>query len=733
MSSDLHVRSYSIAFLLLIAGLWSVAAGTTVMAQQGTALRGRLFNALSQEPVADAVVTIEELKRDTRSTSDGSYTFDNVPPGSYHVQVRAQGYTVQRSEVTVTNAPVTLDIDVNPELHFTEVLSVSPQARSQFESYQPTTVLAGQELAKELQGTLGAVLEAQPGIAERSFGPGPSRPVIRGLDGDRVLILEDGQRSGDLSSQSGDHGVNVNPAAASRIEVVRGPATLLYGSSAIGGLVNVISDVIPERRITGTSGGFTLEAGSAAKEAGVAADVLWGNNRWAAHMGASGRRNGDVDTPEGTVENTQSRAGFGNVGVAWTGEKTYAGASYGYDDNKYGIPFVEEGQVQLTPRRHSVSFRAGGQGLAGAIDSYRLTVGHKRYRHDELVGAEIGTQFKNDTTEFELLAGHRQAGRLKGTAGAWALTRAFEAIGDEALSPPVDQRGVAGFLYEEVTWPHVTFQFGGRVDHARYEPEGGLPNRDFTNFSGSVGLLIRPPMARESITLAFSLARAARHPALEELYFNGPHPGNFAIEVGNPDLESERAIGFDMSLRWRHPRASGEITYFRNDISYYIFLNPVEVAGPAEEFPVVEFVAADSVLQGIELHGDFAITSVVFADLGLDYVRGDVTAFDQPLPRIPPLRFRGGLRYQANAFQVGGELVSVARQDRVFGEETPTDGYNLAKLFAAYSFGSGDVLNTITARLDNATDELYRNHLSLIKDFVPEMGINFKVIYSVKF
>ena len=179
---------------------------------------------------------------------------------------------------------------VDPELHYSEVVSVSPDARNTFESYQPTAVLTKEDLARQLQATLGATLSQQAGVAERSFGPGPSRPIIRGLDGDRVLILEDGQRMGDVSSQSGDHGVTLNPAGASRIEIVRGPATLLYGANAIGGLVNVISDRIPTEPVTGTRGGFNVDLGTVNSEAGGAADLVTGNGRWALHLSGSGRR-----------------------------------------------------------------------------------------------------------------------------------------------------------------------------------------------------------------------------------------------------------------------------------------------------------------------------------------------------------------------------------------------------------------------------------------------------------
>ena len=393
--------------------------------------------------------------------------------------------------------------------------------------------------------SLGATLESQPGVAARSFGPAPARPVIRGLDGDRVQILQDGQRMGDLSSQSGDHGVTVNPAAASRIDVVRGPATLLYGANAVGGLVNVITEDIPTRPMSGVDGNVIFDVGSAAKEAATAADIRAGDGRFALHAGGGGRRSGDVDTPEGELDNSQSRGGFGNVGLSWTGDKTYAGGSYGYDDTKYGIPIVEGGEIQLTPRRHAVGLRAGGQGLTGALDSYRATLSVRRYKHEELEGAEVGTAFKNDTVEGELLGGHRAIGRMKGQAGASILDRAFGASGAEALSPNVDQRALSAFLFEEVTWPHFRFQFGGRVDNTKYTPVGE-GERSFTSGSGSIGILFTPPVARDRLTFAVSLARAARNPALEELFYFGPHPGNFAFEVGNPDLEPEHALGFDV-------------------------------------------------------------------------------------------------------------------------------------------------------------------------------------------
>ena len=738
-----RVRLTAAAGVLAALALSAAAAAAEPQAVAG--MKGQVLHSLTGEPVIGAKVIVQEDRRQTITGPDGRFRFDRVRPGTYHLSVEAQGFSARHQEVDVSGPDTIINLLVDPELHFEEVISVSAEPRDQFNAYQPTSVLTGQDLTRELGGTLSATVAQQPGVAERSFGAAPARPVVRGLDGDRVLILEDGQRMGDLSSQSGDHGLTVNPASASKIEVVRGPATLIYGANAVGGLVNVISDAVPSAALTGVKGGFTGDLGTNGGQVQGAADLWWGNATWALHAGGGGQRNGDSSTPEGVVDNTQARSGFGSVGLSWTGARGYVGGNYAYEDTRYGLPYVEDGQVELTPRRSIVNLRGEMRELEGLFKSVRGSYAGRWYRHEEIVAGEIGTRFGNDTHEFEFLGNHRPYGRISGSLGARALVRAFTATGDEALSPPVDQNAAAAFLYEEVTFHHATLQLGGRFDHASYTPKGGdLPARDFSEFSGSVGLLIQPPAFDHRSSIAVSVARTSRYPALEELYFYGPHPGNFAFEIGNPNLGAEHALGVDLSFRWRSARFSAEATYFRNRIDDYIFRSPVEGEiephdepggghGHEDEFPVIEFVAADSLLQGFELHGDVQVTPRLFADFGIDYVRGDLLEPDAPLPRIPPFRARASVRYQVGAFNAGGEVTGVSAQDRVFGEETPTAGYGLLKLFASYSWPTGTGVSTITARLDNATNTLYRNHLSYVKDYVPERGRTFKLVYSVRF
>ena len=371
----------SVLILLVLFGVLT----SPLLAQQTGTVSGTLTNSLSGDAVADALIVLEggSGTRQTRTGPDGKFSIQDVPPGSYHLIVRADGYLPSRSEVSVAGGLQASDLRINPELHYSEVMSVSPEGKSAFESFQATDVLGGQDLTKELQGTLGATIESQPGIALRSFGPGPARPVVRGLDGDRVLIVEDGMRMGDLSSQSGDHGVNVNPAAATSIEVVRGPATLLYGSNAIGGLVNVVTNEIPRSPVRAASGSFTFDAASNAGQAAGAGDVTVGNGRVALHLSGSGRRAGDTRLPA-KIPNSFNRADSPKPASRIHPTTATSGAA-SHDQSHYGIPLVEEGdESRSAPTNSECSWRAPKYGRALRLGPRIVWVA--RYRHDELDG-----------------------------------------------------------------------------------------------------------------------------------------------------------------------------------------------------------------------------------------------------------------------------------------------------------------------------------------------------------
>jgi iron complex outermembrane receptor protein len=688
------------------------------------------------KPVSGASVTLVPSNRQGTTGDDGIARFPDVPPGVYDVATRRSGFASSRMEVTVTEGGAAdLAITLTPQVHLSETVTVSPNARDTFESYQPTTVLGGEDLQQRLGNTLGATLGSEPGVNTRSFGSGNARPVVRGLDNDRVLILENGARTGDLSSQSADHGVTLDPATATQIEVVRGPATLLYGSSAIGGVVNLVSDEIVTKPHQGVHGAFTVQGASADENAGIAGNLSGGNGKVAYRVNGSAQRTDDYDTPEGSIPNSQSNSKSGGGSLAFTGENGFLGASYQYVDTRYGVPFVEEGETTLHPRRHRVDLRGERRNLGGFFSGVKFLGGYRNYKHDEIEGSgEIATSFANKVTEGNVYLNHRAFGPLTGTFGVRGEHRDYSTVGEEALAPPTIQNTFAGFLYEELAYRHVSFQFGGRLDHTSFDPDGlaverpDVPKRDFTEFSASIGVL---GYLRDDLTVALNLARAARNPSLEELYNLGPHPGNFAFEIGDPTLPTEVAYGADLSIRYRRSRFVAEGTVFVNSIDQFIF--PFQTGEVEDGLPVVSFTSADSRFTGFEAHVDAGLTPALWLILGGDAVRGELRDGGGALPRIPPYRLWVGLRFDHKGFHLEGEVRNVGEQTRVYGAETPTDGYTVVNFHGSYQVTTGRAVHTVTARVDNIGDELYRNHLSYIKDLAPEMGRSFKVVYGVRF
>lgn len=723
-------RSFVLASIVLIA--------TPAFAQSNTAIEVKVSET-GGGPLPGATVVLVGQRRECATNAAGVCRFESLQPGRYDVSVRLAGYTGARAEAAVKAGEVaSVPFALSTSVHFSESVTVSTGAVDTFEAFKPTNVIGGEELTQRISTNLGDTLASQAGVNVRAFGPGPSRPVVRGFDGDRVLVLENGARTGDLSSQSGDHGVTVDTAGAAQIEVVRGAATLLYGSNALGGVVNLISDEIPTKPLKGTHGALNLSGGSANTEAAGSGNLSFGNERWAFRVGGAGNRTGDVDTPKGTLPNSQSDLTSGGAAFSRTSDRGYLGASYAYVDSHYGIPLVEEGETTLHPRRHKLDVRGERRGMDGFIEGLKFVGGYRNYRHDEIEGdGTIATSFRNEFTEGQLLLNHRATGHLKGTFGFWGTHRDYSTAGAEALAPPVKQNSEAAFIYEELTYHHVGLQFGARLDRTSFDteptPAGNreLPSRvdrDFTEFSGSLGVL---GFLNDDVTLALNLSRAARNPSLEELYNFGPHAGNFAFEIGNSSLASERGVGADLSLRFRKPRFSGEVTVFSNWIDNFIF--PLQTGDERDEFTVVRYTARNAALRGFEAHVDVGLTEKLFLELGGDGVHGEVRNSADPLPRIPPYRGWAGLHYDGKSFLAGAEVRGATTQDRVYGAETPTNHYGLLNAHASYKLVRGKAVHIFTVRLDNGTNQLWRNHLNFIKDQTPEMGRSWKAVCTVRF
>jgi iron complex outermembrane receptor protein len=729
-----------ICFYALLA---AVFVPSQSIAQNSGTVRGTVTLFGEDSPIHGVPIRIVELNRSTLTEDDGSYEFTNVPSGSFSVQAHMDGFRDVVNIVTVGGDTVTSDFQLRL-LGLREEITVTASGREEvaYQSFKVVSTLDSVELAENAHTSLGEVLENQPGIAKRSFGPGSSRPVIRGFDGDRVLILEDGVRTGSLSSQSGDHAEPIDPLELDSVEVVKGPATLLYGSNALGGVVNAITR--QEHAHPGFRGTLTGVGSTTNEQGGGHGSFEYGAGNWLVWGGGGGQRTGNYETPIGEVLNSESRIASADAGAGWFGERTYLSVGYGYEDSRYGIPSgveseeeeeptpgeEEEEVVDLTMHRHNVPFRFGVRNLAtngSWLDAVRASFNYTDYHHEELEGEEVGTTFDNKVVNYRTSFDQGSTGVLSGSFGFDGWWRDYESIGAEALAPPVTSHAFALFGLEEFNLGRYRLQLGARYENTQYNPEL-LEDRSFNAFSGSAGVQVS---TWEGGNFLLSYTHSGRAPALEELYNNGPHPGNVTFEIGNPDLELERSDGIEFSLRHSSETVRGDANFYYYSLGDFVFLAPT---GEEEDgLNVAEYSQADSQFVGGELRLDVGLHPSFWLNLGLDAVSAQLKEDDTPLPRIPPLRGRLGFEALYKGLRVKPEVLLADAQDELFPTETRTAGYATFNLNASYTVARQHIMHILSVDAFNLGDRLYRNHLSFIKDIAPEIGRGVRFSYTLRF
>lgn len=728
-------------FVFAFAILFSTLSGASAQ-QTGTGtLTGTVTLGDTGNAVHGSTVTILQLKRSVVTDDAGKYEFQNVPVGTYDVSAHLGGVPdlVQSVEVRAGNNELNLTMKLTG---LSEQVTVTATGTEQAvsSSIQSVDVIGSTELAKKNPVSLGEALDNEAGIAKRSFGPGTARPVIRGFDGDRVLVLQDGNRIGSLGFESGDHAEPIDLLSVERVEVVKGPATLLYGSNAIGGVVNVIEGHDAAHR--GTTGFISGLGSSNNNQAGVSGGIETGTDRWLFWGNIGAQRTGNYHTPLGEVPNSFSRNLGVTAGLGYYRPKGFFNASYNFSKLRYGIPFdraeVDPEIVFLNPVRHSIKLSGGFRESGSFVQSGTFSLQYNHYTHAEIDAetGEVGTAFKNNSIAFNGLLDQKPAGRLTGRFGFWGQNRDFEATGDEALAPPTKQNSFAFFALETLDLEHASLQFGGRLETNRYKPEttvqrGVLPQRTFTGFSGAVGLRV-PTWQGGSFVANFT--HSYRAPSLEELYNEGPHPGNLAFEIGDPNLTRELGNGLDFGIRHSSTRVRLEASGFFYRIQDFVFLAPTGAVDPGSGLIIANYDQGDSRFVGAEARLDAQLHPKVWLNLGTDYVNAKLTASNTPLPRIPPLRGRVGFElHLVQGLILNPEVVLANHQDRVFTEESPTAGYAVFNLSGSYLFARQHKAHIITFNAFNLGDRLYRNHLSFIKEFAPEMGRGIRVTYTLRF
>lgn len=622
-------------------------------------------------------------------------------------------------------------------------------------------------------GQIGDLLTKLPGVSATSFAPGASRPVLRGQQGERVRVLVDGIGTSDVSNTSADHATTIEPITVERIEVLRGPAVLLYGSQAIGGAVNVIDKRIPTRvpdeafhldAFAGVDSAANLRTGAASLDVGVSSNLVF-------HVDGSYRKTDDIaiggfqiapapradllaDASEaqaggelaeaaelrdaanqrGTLPNSALESWTINSGLGVIlGESTF-GASLGWYDTSYGVPTRpggEEESVTIGLKQFRADFKADVHLGEGAFERLKLRAGYSDYTHTEFEGAEIGTVFENTSLEVRAELVQKETGLLRGSTGVQFQHRDFSAIGAEAFIPPNLTDQFAVFTLQEFGTGPFQIEGAARAEFTKVEAQTLGITRDFDTFSGAIGLVYE---GLEGVRMGVNGSRAERAPGAEELFANGPHVATQAFEVGDPDLEVESAWGVEAYVRGAIGAGTFDLTAYKQWFGNYIYLR--ETGQEEDDLPVFNILQQNADFWGFEAQVSYPVVDTgslrLLTDLNASYVEAEL-ADGTAVPRIPPLSLLGALEAQTEAFDVRGEVQWFAKQDRVTSFETETDSFTLVNALVAWRPLADNRNVTVQIAADNIFDVNGRRHASFTKDFVPLIGRNFRASVRLSF
>ena len=603
----------------------------------------------------------------------------------------------------------------------------------------PSNVLSGDGLVLRRGSTLGETLDGLPGLSSSYFGPNANRPMIRGQDGDRIRILSNAGVPLDVSALSYDHAVPIDPLVVERIEVLRGPAALLYGGGAVGGVVNTIDNRIPKAAIDGVGGAAELRYGGPATERGAGALVEAGGNGFAVHADGFWRQTDDMKVPsylrptegvglvrETTILNSASKSYGGAVGGSMVWDKGYFGASVDTYHSDYGT--VAEENVTIDMDVSKLTLAGEVRDLDGFVRAVSGQWLFSDYQHQEIESGAVATIFKNKGSDLRLQAEHRKldlaGGSLGGVFGLQTGNNDFSALGDEAFVPSTTTRQLALFVLEELSWGDTTLSLGGRIGRDRVDSDGDGPgqtqfgppqSRNFTPFSAAIGGIHK---LTPQWQLSGNLAYTERAPTFYELYANGLHVATGAYEVGNPDMAIEKGTNLDVALQWKDEANRIKAGAFYSDFSNYIALLATgQIVDTDEgEVPVFDFTGVPAKLYGFEVEGTWRVLDAaqrVDIDGKLDLMRATNEAIDQPLPRIPPARLTAGINWQMGGWGARAEVIYAAEQDRVPTYDVPTPAYTIVNLSASYKLGMKAADGFFFVRLNNLTNELAYNATSI--------------------
>lgn len=617
------------------------------------------------------------------------------------------------------------------------VVTASPLRGTAEELSEPVEILGGEQLDETRAATLGETVSGLPGVQSSNYGPGVGRPVIRGLEGARVSVLSGGLGAQDVSAVSQDHALALEPFLADQIEVLKGPSTLLYGSGAIGGVVNVVDGRIPEEAPSTPFSGRAEVRYDNVSDGGT--DMLridGGSEQFAVHADAVYRNQKDYETPDGVQPNSFIDTKAGALGVSLIQDWGFLGASVSRYENTYGNPGepgdAEEGEpsVFLDMRQDRYESKLSISDPFAGIGQLRASLAHTDYEHTEFEGDEVGTKFEKKATEGRLELVHTPRGRWTGAWGLQGLDSVFEAVGEEAFVPRTKTQGVGGFIIERAQWDAFQLDLGARLDSVRTDPEATLSpdvrKRSFTPLSLSAGAIWK---LAPQWDLVANLDHAERAPAEEELFANGPHAATAAFEIGDPNLTEEAANQVELGVHFHGEIFQAKAQVYYNRFSDFIYLVDTGEMDLADDLPIRQWDQQDARFRGMEAEATWTLADNASGSWELralgDTVRATF-ANGGNVPRIAPQRFGAMLRWSNEQWRASFGAMRYGGQNDVAQNETPTDGYTLVDAHFAYHADIADIGWEIFVDGTNLTNQSARVHTSFLKDVVqlPGRGIS---------
>lgn len=633
-----------------------------------------------------------------------------------------------------------------------EIVVTAPLEGSRIESLQGAEVLRRDDIVAQLNGGLGATLDATPGIATTFFGAGASRPIIRGLGDDRVRVLQNGIGAIDASTASPDHAVTSDGLDAERIEILRGAAALAYGGNAIGGVVNVIDQTIPTRAIDGVSFESLLAYSSVDDGAQGAANAGFGAGPFALRLSATARDTDPYETPIGEALNQWTSVRSYGVGGSLLGDWGFAGLAVKTTQDEYGLlpadPAEPGGHIEMEQTR--IESRGDFRVNLGPFDRLDYGMQHSTYEHIEFEGdGTPGTSFASEGWEGRIEL-HHGGERHDGAMGIQFSDVDLGAVGEEAFITATNTRDAGVFFLERYDLGPWGVEGGLRLERREMD-NVTFGSREFDNISGSFGLFVRPA---QNWFIGATLARVERAPTAIELFSDGPHLATASYEVGDTNLAQETAMSFEASARYQNGPVRFEMNLYGIEFSDYIALvqrgdvwwtdedtdtsgfAATELDAPAGAdsiLPVFAFTQQDATFVGGEISAAMQVGEIngfaITAEAALDIVRAEFVGGGY-LPRIPPRSLTLGLEAENERWLARVEAVDTAKQDRTAAFETETDGYTFINAGLAWR-----PTESWTIRLDgrNLTDELGRVHASFLKEDLPLPGRSFRLTLQTRF